>query len=177
MFFGVINAGGGQVDFIDDGNDGEIVAGGEEGIGDGLCFDALAGVHDEQRAFASGERAGNFVGKIHVAGRVNQVQAIFMPIARSVMQANALGFDGDAAFALQVHGIEHLRMHLALGERAGELQQAVGQRGFAVVNVRNDAEIADVLGIHGSLCECAAQAGAMLALRAGVAPFKLSSLP
>jgi len=43
-------------------------------------------------------------------------------------------------------------MHLALGERAGEFQQAVGQRGFAVVNVRNDAEIADVLGIHVSLC-------------------------
>jgi hypothetical protein len=93
------------------------------------------------------------------------------------MQANAFGFDGDAAFALQVHGIEHLRMHLALGERAGEFQQAVGQRGFAVVNVRNDAEIADVLGIHVSLCESAAPAGVLHALRAGDAPFKLSSLP
>src|SRR5580658_5461325 len=93
------------------------------------------------------------------------------------MQANAFGFDGDAAFALQVHGVEHLRMHFALGERAGKFQQAVGQRGFAVVNVRDDAEIADVLGIHVSLCERAAQAGAKLALRAGVAPFKPSSLP
>ena len=43
-------------------------------------------------------------------------------------------------------------MHLALAERPGKLQQAVGQRGFAVVNVRDDAKIADVLGIHGSLC-------------------------
>jgi hypothetical protein len=46
-----------------------------------------------------------------------------------------------------------------------------------VVNVRNDAEIADVLGIHVSLCECAAPAGVLHALRAGDAPFKLSSLP
>jgi hypothetical protein len=68
-------------------------------------------------------------------------------------------------------------MHLALGERAGKFQQAVGQGGFAVVNVRNDAEIADVLGIHVSLCECAAPAGVLHALRAGDAPFKLSSLP
>jgi hypothetical protein len=68
-------------------------------------------------------------------------------------------------------------MHFALGERAGEFQQAVGQRGFAVVNVRNDAEIADVLGIHVSLCECAAPASVLHALRAGDAPFKLSSLP
>jgi len=98
-------------------------------------------------------------------------------VARGVMEANAFGFDGDAAFALQVHGVEDLRMHLTLGERAGKLQQAVGQRGFAVVNVRNDAEIADVLGIHVSLCECAAPASVLHALRAGDAPFKLSSLP
>ena len=93
------------------------------------------------------------------------------------MQANALGLDGDAALALQVHRIEHLRVHLALAERAGQLQQAVGQRGFAVVDVRDDAEIADVLGIHVSLCECAAPASVLHALRAGDAPFKLSSLP
>jgi hypothetical protein len=46
-------------------------------------------------------------------------------------------------------------------ERAGQLQQAVGQRRFAVVDVRNDAEIADVLGIHGLLCAGGAQLAAM----------------
>ena len=101
---------GGQVDFVDDRNDGEIVPRGEKSVGDGLRFDALARVHDQQRAFAGGKRAGNFVGKIHVAGRVDQVQAIFVAVARGVMQANALGLDGDAALALQVHGIEHLRI-------------------------------------------------------------------
>ena len=101
-----------------------------------------------------------------------------MAIAGGVMQANAFGFDRDAAFALQIHGVEHLRMHLALGERAGEFQQAVGQRGFAVVDVRDDAEITDVLGIHISPCECAApRRCTVIALRAGDAPFKLSSLP
>ena len=37
---------------------------------------------------------------------------------------------------------------LALGQRAGDLKQAVGERGFAVVNVRDDREVADVLGVH-----------------------------
>ena len=55
-----------------------------------------------------------------------------------------MGFDGDAALALQVHRIEHLRHHFALRKRAGDFQQAVGQRRFAVVDVRNDREIADV---------------------------------
>ena len=65
---------------------------------------------------------------------------------RGVRHADGVGFDGDAALALEVHGIEHLRLHFARGERSGEFQQAVGQRGFAVVDMRDDREIADDAG-------------------------------
>ena len=149
----VLGLRGGQIDFVDHGNDGEVVARGEKRVGDGLRFDALARVHDQQRAFAGGKRARDFVGKIHVAGRVDQVQAVFVAVARRVVQADAFGLDGDAALALEVHGVEHLRGHFALAERAGQLEQAVGQRGFAVVDVRDDAEIPDELGIHGFSCD------------------------
>ncbi len=64
------------------------------------------------------------------------------------MQANAFRFDGDAALALEVHGIEDLFVHFALRERAGHFQQAVGQRGLAVVDVRDDAEISNELRVH-----------------------------
>ena len=56
--------------------------------------------------------------------------------------------DGDAAFAFEVHGVEHLGLHLTCREGAGQLQQAVGEGGFAVVDVRDDREIADVLDVH-----------------------------
>jgi hypothetical protein len=59
-----------------------------------------------------------------------------------------VGFNGDAALALQVHGVEHLGLHFARGQRAGEFQQSVGERGLAVVNVRDDREVADVAWIH-----------------------------
>ena len=59
-----------------------------------------------------------------------------------------MGLDGDAALALQVHGVEHLLHHFALRERAGDFEQAVGQRRLAVVDVRNDREIADEFAIH-----------------------------
>jgi len=36
-------------------------------------------------------------------------------------------------------------MHLAVGKGAGKLQKPVGKRAFAVVDVRDDAKIADVL--------------------------------
>ena len=83
-----------------------------------------------------------------MAGGVDQIEAVFVAIFCGVMEADALSLDGDAALALQVHRIEHLLVHLALGERAGKLQQAVGKRGFAVVDMRDDAKIPDVLGIH-----------------------------
>jgi len=59
-----------------------------------------------------------------------------------------VGFDGDAPLALQVHRIEHLLLHLAHGERPGQLQQAVGERGFAVIDMRDDRKIADARCFH-----------------------------
>src|ERR1700731_2928323 len=50
------------------------------------------------------------------------------------MEANAFRLDGDAA--------------LALGERAGHFEQAVRQRGLAVIDVRDDAEIPYELRVH-----------------------------
>ena len=51
--------------------------------------------------------------------------------------------DGDAALALQIHVVEDLVFHVALRDRLGLLQNAVGKRAFAVVNMCNDAEIAN----------------------------------
>jgi len=54
----------------------------------------------------------------------------------------------DAALAFEVHSVEDLGMHLALGEGAGELEEAVRERGFAVIDVRDDREVADVFVVH-----------------------------
>ena len=45
--------------------------------------------------------------------------------------------------------VEELLLHLALLQRAGGLDQPVGQRGFAVVDVRDDAEVANAGLGHG----------------------------
>ncbi len=155
LLLGVIGLRGGQIDFIDHGNDGEIVARGEEGIRHGLRFHSLARVDHQQRAFARGKRARNFVGKIDVSGRIDQIQAVLVAIRRTVMQTDAFGLDGDAALAFEVHRIEQLGGHFALADGASEFEEAVGQRGLTVVDVRDDAEIADETRIHGYSCECA----------------------
>src|ERR1700747_2129624 len=134
LFLNEVDLRGGQIDFVDDRENGEIVSGGEKGVGDGLRFDPLRGVNNEQCAFARGERTGNFVGKIHVSRSVDQIQSIGVAVFRFVMQPNAFGLDGDAALALEVHGVENLRGHFALGEATGYFDQAVGKRGLAAID-------------------------------------------
>jgi methenyltetrahydromethanopterin cyclohydrolase len=59
-----------------------------------------------------------------------------------------VGLDGDAALAFKVHGVEDLGLHLAGGQRAGQLEEPVGEGGLAVVDMRDDREVADVTWIH-----------------------------
>ena len=56
-----------------------------------------------------------------------------------------LGLDGDAALALDVHLVEELVAGLALGERARDLEDAIGERRLSVVDVRDDREIPNQL--------------------------------
>src|SRR5690606_27077691 len=76
---------------------------------------------------------------------VDQVQDIVLAVLRPVVEAHGLRLDGDAALALDVHRIEHLLAHLALGKAPGELDQPVGQRRLAVVDMRDDREVADMV--------------------------------
>ncbi len=66
-----------------------------------------------------------------------------MPSVTCPGQPDRLALDRDAALALDVHAVEVLRAHLPRVDDAGELQHAVGQRRLAVVDVGDDAEVAD----------------------------------
>ena len=76
-----------------------------------------------------------------MARRVYEVEQIILPIARFVVQANCVSFDGDAALALKIHGIEHLLTHFAFGESARRFKQSIGERALAVIYVRDDRKI------------------------------------
>ena len=84
---------------------------------------------------------------------VNEVELVGLAIVGFVHHANRVGFDGDAALALQIHVIQDLSLHLAAGNRAGELEQAVAQRRLAVVDVGDDGEVAEEADIHEDFSE------------------------
>ncbi len=137
-----------QVDLVDHRNDLQVLVHRHRGVRDGLGFHALARVHDEQRAFTSGQRPRDFVGEVHVAGRIDEVELVGLAVLSSIKQAHRGHLDRDASLALEVHAVEHLLLSLAT-DRAAPLDQPVGQGALAVVDVRDDAEVADVRLVHG----------------------------
>ncbi len=147
IFGHFVGTGGRQVNLIDDRDDGQVGFDGLVEICQCLRLNALGSVHYQHSPFAGIERAADLVPEIYVAGGVYQVQLVFIAIFGFVGHTHSRGFDGDAFFAFQVHRVQHLLGHLAVRDGAGQLQQAVGQRGFAVVYMRNDAEVTDV-GSH-----------------------------
>ena len=68
------------------GEDVEVVVDGQVAVGQRLRFDALRGVDDEHRPFARGEAARDFVGEVDVAGRVDQVEDVVLPVFGLVLQ-------------------------------------------------------------------------------------------
>jgi hypothetical protein len=76
------------------------------------------------------------------------VQLVGLPVAGLVEDADRLGLDRDAALALELHRVEDLGPHGPGVDRARHLEDAVGQGRLAVVDVRDDREVADAVLVH-----------------------------
>ena len=136
-----------QIDLVDDRHDLQPRIDGEIGVAQRLRLDALRRVHDQQRTLARGERARYLVVEVHMPGRVDQVHLIGLAVVRLVFHAHRTRLDRDAALALEIHIVQQLFLHLALGHGLALLEQAVGQRRLAVVNMRDNGKISDMLAI------------------------------
>ena len=113
-------------------------------VGDRLRLHALRSVDDQQRALAGGERARNLVRESRHGRGVDQIQVVARAVARDIGERRRLSLDGNAPLAFEVHGVQDLSFHLAVGEAPAALDEAVGKCRLAVVDVRDDREIADV---------------------------------
>ena len=68
------------------------------------------------------------------------------PVLGLEVELDRLRLDRDAALALEIHRVEHLILRLAGGDRAALLEDAIGERGLPVIDVRDDREVTDPLG-------------------------------
>jgi hypothetical protein len=141
---GVVGPGGGAVDLVDDQDDlqplGQRLAQHKARLG----HRPLNGIDQQQRAVDHVHDALHLAAEVGMAGRIDDVDRHAL-----VVDAGVLGQDGDAALALQVVGVKDALAHrLVLAVGVGLLQHAVDQGRFAVVDVGDDGDIADVFALN-----------------------------
>jgi hypothetical protein len=52
-----------------------------------------------------------------------------------------MALDGDSPFPLEIHAVQDLIPELTLADKTRVLDQSIGERRLAVVNVGNNAEV------------------------------------
>ncbi len=75
---------------------------------------------------------------------IDEVQDVVHTISRTELHACWLHLDSDAALALEVHFVEHLITHFTRLNRAGAFKEPIREGRLAVINMGDDAEVADV---------------------------------
>jgi len=147
LLLGSLYIGMGQINLVDDGNDLKVLLHRHARVGNRLGFDTLAGVYHQDGALTGGQCSGHFVREVDMAGRIDEVQLVSLAICSGVQEADRRHFNGDSPLTFDVHRIEHLFLRSAADSTA-PLDQPIGKRAFAVIDVCNDAEVTDVGLIH-----------------------------
>ena len=139
-----------EVDLVEHRDDRQVVLHREIEVRQRLCLDPLCRVDEQDGPLAGGERAGDLVAEVDVPRCVDHVEDELLGPSRGVDRPpghpHGLGLDGDAPLALDVHPVEVLRPHGPAVDDPGDLEDPVGEGRLAVVDVGDDAEVADRLG-------------------------------
>ena len=112
----------------------------------GLRQRPLAGVDQEQHAVDHRQGPLHLAAEVGVAGRVDDVD-----LRVAVPDRGVLGEDRDALLALEIHRVHHALGDVLVGAEGARLpQHRVDQRRLAVVDVRDDGDVPQVLAaLHG----------------------------
>ena len=144
LLLDLVGVGARKVDLVDGRDDVQVGIHGQVGIGDRLGLHALGGVHDKDRALARGQGPRDLVGEVDVSRGVDEVELVGLAVIGVIHHPHGIRLDRDAALALDVHGVQELGLHVPLLHRMGEFEDAVRDGRLAVVDVRNDREVADM---------------------------------
>src|SRR5882762_3871293 len=111
-----------------------------------LRLHACDGVENADGAVENAQRALDLHREIHVAGRINNVDAVFFVVAGPTGGGGGAG-DGDAALALLLHPVHGGRAFVHRTNLVGDTrieQDALGRRSLSGVDVRHNPDIAGV---------------------------------
>src|SRR5437899_2323248 len=106
-----------------------------------LRLRTVVGVYHQQNAIDHFHDPFDFATEIGVAGRVYDIDTITVPLKRRVLRPNR-----NALLALKIHRVHHPSLDFLIRPKSPRLaQELIDQGGLAVVYVRNDGDVTDVL--------------------------------
>ena len=76
--------------------------------------------------------------------RVDQVEAIVAAVHGLIGQAHRLALDRDAAFPFDIHAVQNLVFEIAVRDDIGNLDQSIRKGRFTMIDMGDDAEIANM---------------------------------
>jgi len=85
-----------------------------------------------------------------VPGGVDQVELEVLSGPTGVRQGDGVALDGNAPFTLEIHSVQDLVPKIPGAYETGMLDETIGQGGFAVIDVGNDAEVTGLAHISPS---------------------------
>ena len=112
-------------------------------FGLGLRLDAALRAEDRDRAVQHAKAALDLDGEVHVPGGVDDVDAAALPV-----RGRGGGTDRDAALLLLHHEVHRSRALVGLAQLVDlstVVEDALGGRRLAGVDVRHDADVARIL--------------------------------
>ena len=112
-----------------------------------MGFDALTCIDQQQRTLAGRQRPGDFICEIYVTGCVDQIEMIGHAIPGGVRQTYCLAFDGNSPLSFDIHGIQDLILEVTVRNHIRKLNKSVGQRGFSMVDMGNNAEVSNIFHV------------------------------
>ncbi|MPN39612.1 hypothetical protein SDC9_187140 [bioreactor metagenome] len=78
-----------------------------------------------------------------MAWRVDKVKHITLAVRMRIKHAHGRGLNGNAAFPFDIHGVQELVFHVPKGHGIGELHHPIRKGRFSVIDMGDDAEIAN----------------------------------
>ena len=148
----LVEVGADAVHLVDVGDARDVVLVGLAPDGLRLGLDAGDRVEQRDRAVEHAQRALDLDREVDVAGRVDDVDAVVLPL-----RGGGGGGDRDAALLLLLHPVHHGGALVDLADLVGApgvVEDALGRRRLAGVDVRHDPDVAGVfegeLTWHGS---------------------------
>lgn len=78
---------------------------------------------------------------------IDEIELIVLAVIGQVIQGHTLGLDSNAALTLDIHRVEDLLGHFTFGQSPAGLYKAVRQGGFAVIDMRDNGKITNMLQV------------------------------